>query len=171
MNSFDAIAMSFRYPGPGSLDEVRVAWEGLPPSAVRRSLLKFLSEIETLDLSGWEELHTRTLDLAPVFAPYVGYVIWGDSYQRGEFMAAMKVAQDEVGIERDGELPDHLDPVSRYLAAAYEPDPGLVELFPTAIEKMQKTLKAAEKRNPYRHILRALEEAVGLLPSPVGGAG
>ncbi len=171
MNSFDAISLAFRYPAPGSIDEVRKTWNSLPPSGVRRRLLKFLAEIEKLDLADWEELHTRTLDLAPIFAPYIGYVIWGDSYQRGEFMAAMKVAQDEVGIDRDGELPDHLDPVARYLAAAYEPDPRLVELFPKAIDKMQKALKAAEKGNPYRHILGALEEAAGLLPSPVGGAG
>lgn len=171
MNSFDAIALAFRYPAPGSIEEVREAWVGLPPSGVRRSLMKFLGDIEKLDLNGWEELHTRTLDLAPIFAPYVGYVIWGDSYQRGEFMAAIKVAQDDVGIDRHGELPDHLDPVARYLAAAREPDPRLVELFPKAIDKMKRTLKAAEKGNPYRHILRAFEEAAGLLPTPVGGAG
>ncbi len=171
MNSFDAISLAFRYPAPGSIDEVRAAWDALPPSAVRRNLLKFLADIEKLDLNGWEELHTRTLDLAPIFAPYIGYVIWGDSYQRGEFMAAIKVAQDEAGVDRDGELPDHLDPVARYLAAAYEPDPRLVELFPNAINKMQKALKAAEKGNPYRHILAALDEAAGLLPAPTGGVG
>jgi nitrate reductase delta subunit len=134
-------------------------------------LLKFLGEIDDLDLAGWEELHTRTLDLAPIFAPYVGYVIWGDSYQRGEFMAAMKVAQDEAGIDRKGELPDHLDPLSRYLAVVDEPPPELVELFPQAIARMKKTLKAAEKGNPYRHVLRALEEASGKLATPVGGSG
>jgi nitrate reductase delta subunit len=170
MTSFDAIALALRYPGPGSLDEVRSTWEAMPVGGVRRHLLKFLGEIEHLGLSGWEELHTRTLDLAPIFAPYVGYMIWGDSYQRGEFMAEMKVAQDEAGIDREGELPDHLDPLSRYLAVVDEPPPRLVELFPEAIALMKKTLKAAEKKNPYRHVLGALEEAGGKLASPVGGA-
>ena len=171
MTSFDAIALALRYPGPGSLEEVRSAWEALPVGGVRRHLLKFLGELEALDLAGWEELHTRTLDLAPIFAPYVGYMIWGDSYQRGEFMAEMKVAQDEAGIDRRGELPDHLDPLSRYLAIVDEPLSQLVELFPEAIGRMKKTLKAAEKDNPYRHVLQALEEAGGKLASPVGGAG
>ncbi len=169
MESFDAIALALRYPAPGSLDEVRTTWEALPGGGVRRSLLKFLAEMEKLDLAGWEELHTRTLDLAPIFAPYVGYITWGDSYQRGEFMAEMKRVQDHLGIDRDGELPDHLDPVARYLAAANNPHAQLLELFPAAIARMSKTLKEAEKDNPYRHVLRAFEEAAGKLPTPVRG--
>ncbi len=171
MTGFDAVALALRYPEPGSIDQVRAKWESLPAGGTRKHLLKFLAEIEKLDLAGWEELHTRTLDLAPIFAPYVGYVIWGDSYQRGEFMAEMKGAQDEAGIERYGELPDHLDPIARYLAVVDEPSPWLVELFPKAIGEMKKTLKAAEKDNPYRHVLRAMEEAAGKLATPVGGTG
>ncbi len=171
MESFDAIALALRYPAPGSLEEVRTAWQALPVGGVRRSLLKFLAELETMDLAGWEELHTRTLDLAPIFAPYVGYITWGDSYQRGEFMAEMKRVQDKLGIDRDGELPDHLDPVARYLAVSNNPHPQLVELFPAAITRMSKTLKEAEKDNPYRHVLRAFEDAAGKLPAPVGGTG
>jgi nitrate reductase delta subunit len=170
MTEFDAVALALDYPGPGSLSKVRAAWQSLPAGAVRRHMLKFLAEIEALDLAGWEELHTRTLDLAPIFAPYVGYVIWGDKYQRGEFMAEMKVAQDEEGIDRKGELPDHLDPISRYLSVADEPLPRLVELLPEAITQMKKTLKAAEKGNPYRHVLGALDEAAAKLSAPVGGA-
>jgi len=171
MTEFDAIALAFDYPGPESLSEVRAAWQSLPSGGVRRNMLKFLAEIEGLDLAGWEELHTRTLDLAPIFAPYVGYVIWGDSYQRGEFMAKIKVAEDEAGIDRKGELPDHLDPIARYLSVVDEPLPQLVELFPKAITKMKKTLKAAESGNPYRHVLGAFDEAAGKLATPVGGGG
>ena len=169
MDIFDAIALALRYPGPGSIEEVRTTWQALPAGGVRRSLLKFLGEMEKLDLAGWEELHTRTLDLAPIFAPYVGYITWGDSYQRGEFMAEMKRVQDKMGIDRDGELPDHLDPVARYLAVSNHPHPQLLQLFPGAVARMSKTLKEAERDNPYRHILRAFEEAADKLPAPVGG--
>lgn len=171
MSEFRAIALAFQYPGPGSLEQLRTAWEGLPAGPVRRHLLKFLGEIDKLALTGWEELHTRTLDLAPIFAPYVGYVVWGENYQRGEFMAAVKNAQDETGIERHGELPDHLEPVLRYLAAADPPLPELGEVFAGAVGKMRKTLKEAEADNPYRHVLAAAGEAAERLDVPVGGAG
>ncbi len=171
MNDFEAIAKALEYPGPGRLEELRGAWQALPGGPVRRQLLEFLGKIERLSMAEWEELHTRTLDLAPIFAPYVGFVIWGENYQRGEFMAAVKVAQEEIGIDPDGELPDHLEPVLRYLAAADEPLPALVEVFPRAVSKMKKILKDAEADNVYRHILAAAEAAAEELEIPVGGTG
>jgi nitrate reductase delta subunit len=170
MTDFEAIALALRYPGPGSAENLRVTWEGLAGGPVRRRLLEFLSEIDRLTLPEWEELHTRTLDLAPIFAPYVGYVVWGDNYQRGEFMAALKVAQDGAGIGRAGELPDHLEPVLRYLATAAAPFPQLVEVLPRAVTRMKKTLNEAEANNPYRHVLAAAAEAIGRLEVSVGGA-
>jgi nitrate reductase delta subunit len=171
MTEFEAVAMALQYPGPGRLEELREPWEALPGGPVRRHLLKFLSEIEKLSPAGWEELHTRTLDLAPIFAPYVGFTIWGENYQRGEFMAAVKVAQEAIGVDPQGELPDHLEPVLRYLAATDQPLPGLVEVFPQAVSKMRKTLKEAEPDNAYRHVLAAAAEAAEQLEVPVGGAG
>ncbi|HKZ29061.1 MAG TPA: nitrate reductase [Acidimicrobiia bacterium] len=170
MGELEAIALALRYPGPDSLEELRVTWAALPGGPVRRRLLEFFGEIENFSLAGWEELHTRTLDLAPIFAPYVGYVVWGENYQRGEFMASLKVAQDEAGIERHGELPDHLEPVLRYLAATDQPLPALTGVFSQAVARMKKTLEKAEADNPYRHVLAALGEVAGRLEVPVGDA-
>ncbi len=171
MTEYEAIALALRYPAPGSLGLLEKAVAGLPEGAVRRHMERFLSEIPTLPLSAWEELHTRTLDLAPIFVPYLGYVVWGDNYQRGEFMAELKVAEDIAGIDREGELPDHLAPVLRYLAAARDPLPAVLEVFPPAAARMRKVLEEAESDNPYRHVLRAVEEVADRLEAPVGGAG
>jgi len=170
MGEYEAVALALEYPGPGSLEKLKESWEALPGGSVRKHLLRFFGEIEQLSPAGWEELHTRTLDLAPIFAPYVGFVIFGENYQRGEFMAGLKGAQDEAGIDRRGELPDHLEPVMRYLEAVDLPFPGLVEVFAQAVAKMKKTLQEAEADNPYRHVLAAAAEAAERLEVPVGGA-
>jgi nitrate reductase delta subunit len=171
MGEYAAIAMALEYPAPGSLEKLRATWEALPGGAVRRHLLKFSSEVEQLSIAAWEELHTRTLDLAPIFAPYVGYVVWGENYQRGEFMAGLKVAEDEAGIDRHGELPDHLEPVLRYLATTDKPFPALVEVFVRALSQMKKSLQEAEADNPYLHVLDAAAEVAEGLHVPARGVG
>ncbi|MEN8115118.1 MAG: nitrate reductase, partial [Actinomycetota bacterium] len=118
----------------------------------------------------WEELHTRSLDLSPLFVPYVGWVTWGENYHRGAFMAEMKAALDEEGVEMNGELPDHLDPVLRYLAVADPPIPSLVEVFPTAVATMTKKLKETDDVSPYLHLLKAIAAEADTLKTPVGGA-
>jgi len=166
MSDLDALAAGFRYPGPGSLELLRSAADSVEDSSIRRSFRRFVDVIGSLGLEAWEEVHTRTLDLSPLFVPYVGYVIWEDSYRRGAFLADMQRVENEAGIDPLGELSDHLDPVLRYLAVTSDPLPGLVEVFPKALDRMVKALAKAEPDNPYRFLL----EATRAVSMPVGGA-
>lgn len=151
----EVIAMALKYPGPGSLDKLRAAIEGSTHGVVRGHLEAFSREVGELTLGAWEELHTVTLDLSPQFAPYVGHSMWGDAYRRGEFMADMKPELRRTNIELEGELPDHLEPILRYLAVTSAPLPDLVDILPTALASMSKTLKVASPKSPYRHLLAA----------------
>ncbi len=169
MNAYDALAQAYRYPRPGRLEELEAAVEALPSGSAKRSYERFTGLLGHLALSEWEELHTRTLDLSPLFAPYVGYITWGENYQRGAFMAAMNRAEAEVGIDPDGELPDHLDPVLRYLGRVAEPLLELTEVVGPAIGKMHTALKKAEPDNPYLHLLVAPKRIVDAALEPTGG--
>ncbi len=166
MDAFQALAAGFGYPGPGSIEELKAAAAGIEEASIRKPFTRFVEKVTALGLEGWEELHTRTLDLSPVLVPYVGYAIWEDNYQRGAFLSDMQRAEREAGVDPHGELPDHLDPVLRYLAVAPEPIPGLLEILPQALATMSKNLKKAESANPYRFLL----EAIAAVPIPVGGA-
>ncbi|MDH3730277.1 MAG: nitrate reductase [Acidimicrobiia bacterium] len=166
MKTYELLALSYRYPFPGRIDQLRAGLDDVPTGAVRRSLERFLEDLERLTPTEWEELHTRTVDLGPLFAPYVGWVMWGENYKRGEFMSNLKREQDAAGIDPEGELPDHLDPVLRYLSSATDPLADLTEVLPPALKRMSETLQAAEPTNPYLHLLRATRDAVG---EPVGG--
>jgi len=170
MAAFATLAVCYRYPAPGRLDELCVLAQQVESPAVREPLDRFLEQIGELQLWEWEELHTRTLDLAPVFVPYVGHSIWGERYERGEFMAALKRAQQARGVDPDGELPDHLVPVLRYLDSNSSPIPELVEVIERAIERMLRDLRKAEPENPYCGLLDATREAAKTLEAVVGGA-
>ena len=170
MQDFARLAAAFQYPTPDRLAELEQMAGDMESGAGRRQFKAFVDELRPLSLAEWEELHTRSLDLGPLFVPYVGWVTWGENYQRGEFMAEMKVALEFEGVPMNGELPDHLDPVLRYLAVTDPPLPSLVEVFPAAIATMTKKLKESDDTSPYLHLLKAIAAAADTLKTPVGGA-
>ncbi len=171
MNAFEALAPAYCYPRPGHLEALEAAAEAMPAGSAKRSYQRFTGALSQLTLAEWEELHTRTLDLSPLFAPYVGYITWGENYHRGAFLAAMNRAELEAGIDADGELADHLDPVLRYLGRVKEPLAELTEVVGPAVAKMHKALKKAEPSNPYVHLLKATRRTVdGELESTGGTA-
>lgn len=151
------LAEAFRYPAPGHLAALKEGLSFLPPSSEKKSLDLFIDQISRLSLGAWEELHTRTLDLNPPAAPYIGFQTWGESYQRGAFLSTMSREMAENDIETDGELPDHLVPVLRYLAQAPAPQPELLDVLIPALERMEGTLRKAEPGNPYLYLLEAAE--------------
>jgi nitrate reductase delta subunit len=156
----EALALALDYPLPGRLETLWRLWIECPRSGPKQKLERFLRQVEDLSLEEWEELYTRTLDLTPTTAPYVGFAVYGESYQRGEFLAALTRAFREEGVDPGSELPDHLANVLRYLARAKNPLPELVEILPQALATMRKTLKTLDANSPYLLVLEAASEAV-----------
>jgi nitrate reductase molybdenum cofactor assembly chaperone NarJ/NarW len=155
MSARSWIADALEYPAPGRLQKLQSGLDALPAGTVKTELAAFVRHIEQLSLGEWEELHTRTLDLNPPAAPYVGYQTWGESYARGEFMAQMSQALASTGIDPCGELPDHLAPVLRYLDRSSQPLPELATVLKPSIQRMLAVLQKAEPQNPYCHLLHA----------------
>lgn len=170
MREADVVALAYRYPAPGSLERLTAAVAALANQAPRRCMERFLAEVGDLELGEWEELHTATLDLSPQVIPYVGHVTYGENYRRGEFMADLKVDMEANGIELFGELPDHIEPILRYVAAVDEPLSDLEDVLATSVAEMTRTLAAADADNPYRHVLEATMAVVDdPTPIPIGG--
>jgi nitrate reductase delta subunit len=149
------IALALRYPTEDAMATLRASVEALPKGGAEREMHKFLGSVDKLDLSRLEEVYTATFDLTPIVAPYVGHLVWADSYERGTFMAELKGAMRSVGVDSEGELPDHLEPILRYLAVADEPIDRLEPVLVPAITKMEKMLRKSDSKNPYVHVLAA----------------
>lgn len=166
MGAFAVLAEAFRYPAPGRLDLLRARSGEILERAARSAFEEFLKQIGQLTLGEWEELYTRTLDLNPPVTPYLGYQRWGESYQRGNFMARMNRWLNENQIDLDGELPDHLIPIFRYLEAVSAPPGELAEVLEPALKRMGAALKKAEPENPYNHLFAAAQLTAAQLPKP-----
>jgi nitrate reductase delta subunit len=159
-DSLDAVLLGLGYPHPQALERLQTSTRDLAAGEIRRQMEDFVADVSRLELGEWEELHTRTLDLSPLFVPYVGHVVWGESYRRGAFMADLQRAQLDAGVDQQGELPDHLAPILAYLAAVDQPLDDLVEVLPGAVTTMRRELAKSDPDNPYRHVLAAAAAAI-----------
>jgi len=156
----ETLALAYQYPSPGSTNALWERVRALPSSPSKPLLERFLQATSGLRLAEREELHTRTLDLTPLTAPNVGYAVYGEDYRRGRFMAELSAEYARLGVDSQGEIPDHLIPVLRYLATAEEPLPELLQLLEPALEQIHRTLKTLEAKNPYLLLIAATHEAV-----------
>ena len=161
MDTLSLFAQAFQYPYPGQIDSLYLETQTMLDTPGGKELAKFAKELKVLSLSEQEELYTRTLDLSPLSAPYVGYHVWGESYKRGEFMAALSKEMKLYEIDLEGELPDHLLPVLRYLHATPTPMPELMSILDQSLNSMIKSLKKGEDNNPYLHLFKALTYSFG----------
>ena len=160
MGTYALLAEALRYPAPGRIEILQSGAIEMPEGAVKLAFNAFVVGVQDLSLGEWEELHTRTLDLNPPAAPYVGYQAWGDSYQRGALMASLNQTFQASEIDLDGELPDHLIPILRYLDGPSPLIPELTEVLEPSVRKMLDGLRKAEASNPYTHLLEAILRAV-----------
>lgn len=160
MDNYTFFIDALRYPHPGWLENLVAFFDKLPAGEQVTGCRQFLDGIGGFNLAECEELYTRTFDLNPQAAPYIGYQVWGDSYRRGVFMSNLNRCYRELGIDCAGELPDHLLPVLRYFQVSPTPLVDLQEIYQPAVLRMIRDLKKSDAGNPYIHLLEAILAAV-----------
>jgi nitrate reductase molybdenum cofactor assembly chaperone NarJ/NarW len=167
MGIYAFLAEALRYPAPGRLEKLTGELHLLPTPSYQKSLGKFLESLRKLSPGEWEELYTHTFDLNPAVAPYVGFQTWGENYPRGDFMSLVNRQLQLYEVDLDGELPDHLVPLLRYLNLAEPPLPQVVEVFAPAVQRMIAVLKKSQPGNPYLDLLAVVSAAANELPARV----
>jgi len=79
-------------------------------------LEKFFLNIKDKSLEQMQEFYTHTFDLG-AFAPiYIGYHLFGESYDRSKILVALRAIYKVKNIDEKGELPDFLPSVLRFIA-------------------------------------------------------
>lgn len=159
-SGLDLLAEGFLYPDAARTERLHAPAQGLPPAS-RSAWTRFAEAIERLTPTQQEELYTRTFDLNPLAAPYVGYQVYGEDYRRGAFLATLARELEAALVPSDGELADHVATVLRYLARTDEPSAEVMEVTVDALASMAKQLATLDRANPYRHLVRAAQVAVG----------
>ncbi len=109
-------------------------------------------------LSRVQEIYTSTFDLQGLCCPYVGYQLFGESYQRSWFMARLNEGYRQKGYDCGSELPDHVVMVLRFLSASLEDEFSLVLLQEGLLPAAGKMIEVfgENRTQPYCLILQAL---------------
>lgn len=80
----------------------------------------FRALVETAPLGQMQELYTGTFDLDATCHPYVGYHLFGESYQRSALLLGLKERYRARDFTTGNELPDHLAVMLRFLAVCQD---------------------------------------------------
>lgn len=192
---FRSFATILEYPRPGLAETAReceaLLVEDNPEAAAL--LRQFRDVAEEVPLGRLEEIYTGTFDLNTSCFPYAGYHLFGESYKRSVFLLGLKERYQAHGFAVEGELPDHLAVLLRFLATTDDAELGreLIEeaLLPVlprllgegpeaeASDEDQEPPERSESIEVYRRVLRALRLTLqqprfaGAVPSSTSRAG
>lgn len=155
---FDALARLLRYPEDGyqkNVSALRAHLEATnsPSSA---DIASFDDAVRKLPLSDCEELFTRTFEINPACALEVGWQLYGENYERGNFIVSMRQGMKLFDLPESSELPDHLSHVLQSVGRmkAEQASEFIGKLVLPAVKKMNEGLK--DKDNPYRFVLNGI---------------
>jgi len=115
--------MLFEYPGEdygANAEQCLTALHG-ERSEASAAFEEFCAPIRGLSADDLRELFTCTFDLNPMCTLEIGWQLYGEDYQRGEFLVKMREQLREYGLRESGELPDHLSH-ALLLLARLEPE-------------------------------------------------
>lgn len=135
------------YPGGDYQARVRDCGEPLE---------EFARTIEGLPVEALQELYTQTFDWNPDTTLDIGWHLFGENYDRGDFLVKLRGALRSYGIAESGELPDHLSHVLPLLDRMPEDERSefTAKYVLPAIEKLRGGLAKAE--SPFLALVSAI---------------
>lgn len=176
---FELFADILDYPQESLAEQVREceALVSVSSPGAADLLRQFRNVVEEKSNGQLEEIYTGIFDLDSDCHPYVGYQLFGESYERSVFLLELKERYRAGGFEAsENELPDRLSELLRFLSVSGEGEPGqeiIDEGLAPALDKMAREAEkeeAEEERippasDPYRQVLQALRSVLEQLRS------
>lgn len=141
-------ARLFAYPGPD-----------LP--ALAAAVPEFAAAASAMSAGEREELYTRTFDWSPDTSLEIGWHLYGENYERGEFLVEVRGLLRRYGIAETEGLPDHIVHIVQLLERMPAGDAAefVARFVAPALGKIETVL--AGTGNPYLHVVRALARECG----------
>lgn len=143
------------------------------PEAAAR-LARFRAFVERTPLGRIQEIYGSIFELSPSCPPYVGYHLLGETYKRSAFLVGLRERYATQDYRVEGELPDHLAVMLRFLARAGDGETSrelVTDALLPALERMRTVRDDAVAKGrrrvgaaAYADVLRALTLMLSSLP-------
>ena len=112
-------------------------------------------ELQYPDDPAMQELYVQTFEFNPACTLEIGWHLYGENYERGEFLVRMREQLRRYGIAETSDLPDHLGYVLLLIGRAdYHEAAELAGQF--VLPALGK-IKEALKENAYSPLIAAIE--------------
>jgi nitrate reductase assembly molybdenum cofactor insertion protein NarJ len=131
--------------------------------------LQFEETIRGMDLHSREEYFINTFEVEALISMDLGYILFGEDYKRGNFLAMMQQEQIEAGNNLGSELADHLPNVLRLLPLMSEQEVAEELAYSIMLPAIREILKKFENTaNVYQYafetVLKVMETDFSGLP-------
>jgi len=129
--------------------------------AAAAHLSRFGAAVSSASVTDLQEEYTATFDFDPACALELGWHLFGESCERGEFLASMRADLARVGVAETQGLPDHLAHVLTLLGRE---DRDRRRTLASIVERPLGSVAAAlaARGSRYADLLTAIEHAVAL---------
>lgn len=159
---FGTLAGLLRYPDESWPQRLETCASSLRSEAPELVPLfeEFQGRVAGLSAEEMQEQFTRTFDLNPVCTLEVGWHLFGEQYERGEFLVKMRGLMRHFELAEDTELPDHLTHVLEVLGemdAESAQEFAAACVFP-ALDKMCASFR--EEGSAYESAIRLVVRSV-----------
>lgn len=117
---------------------------------------EFADRLKYPDDPAMQELYVQTFEFNPACTLEIGWHLFGENYERGEFLVRMREQLRRHGIAESTELPDHLTHLLLLIASMEHDEAAQLagEFILPAIDK----IRAALKDNPYGAVIAGIAE-------------
>lgn len=157
VGDYDALSEVFSYPSASLATCLGAAQAAFGEQDAQLSAIfeSVRANLGSLSETECEELFTRTFDINPLCTLEIGWHLFGEEYERGAFLVEMRQRMRALGVEENGELPDHLSSALRVAGRldAEDADTFVRGFLLPALIKMLEGF--GERENPYRAALEA----------------
>ncbi|NOX90090.1 MAG: hypothetical protein GXO77_13810 [Calditrichaeota bacterium] len=115
----------------------------------------FYDYADSAPLPEIEELFTYTFDMNPSTCLEIGWHLYGEDYQRGEFLVNMRRSLRDYRIKESVELPDHLSHCL-FLLSELEKEEASEFVNSYLIKPLRKISRELDEKNPYKNLTEIL---------------